>query len=500
MSRLVPAASTFTVRMYRQGHGDCFLLATLKEDSSPFYMLIDCGLWTGSEVSPRNSIVSIIEDIHEATAGALDVLLITHEHLDHVSGFKTAGENGVAGSIWDTFSIGEVWLGWTEDDADRDANSLRERFNDIVLGLASFSAKAPKLGLDADDDRVALVRELLQLHTGESRLSTLKAARGNALDAEKVPGISNKLAMQGIRKRGKVKFLSPEAPPIPLTGAMPGIKAFTLGPPRDPKLLLSLDPRSNEEFKLDDNSAFVLRSQGEGSGETINSPFSPRFGRRPEKLLKREKDFFNLRYGKPRDDDHPEAWRRIDTEWADVVENLALRLNDEVNNTSLVIAIELPHTKKVLLFTGDAQRGSWVSWANLKWSVDGKTVTSKDLLSRVVFYKVGHHGSHNATLNGRNVDAHPNLDWMARGEFADDFVAMIPANKPWAEAKRPYPWRHPLKAIEESLLTKTQGRLFRTDLAGLPSRPEGVAVSVWRDFLRRSKANSLYFEYTIEDF
>ena len=28
-------------------------------------------------------------------------------------------------------------------------------------------------------------------------------------------------------------------------------------------------------------------------------------------------------------------------------------------------------------------------------------MTTKDLLARTVLYKVGHHGSHNATLNGK---------------------------------------------------------------------------------------------------
>lgn len=50
-----------------------------------------------------------------------------------------------------------------------------------------------------------------------------------------------------------------------------------------------------------------------------------------------------------------------------------------------------------MLFPCDAQIGSWLSWQTLSWNVNGKTITGPDLLKRAEFYKVGHHGSHNAT-------------------------------------------------------------------------------------------------------
>ena len=51
-----------------------------------------------------------------------------------------------------------------------------------------------------------------------------------------------------------------------------------------------------------------------------------------------------------------------------------------------------------LLFAADAQVGNWESWQTLEWKLDdGTRVTGPDLLKRTVFYKVGHHGSGNAT-------------------------------------------------------------------------------------------------------
>jgi hypothetical protein len=67
-----------------------------------------------------------------------------------------------------------------------------------------------------------------------------------------------------------------------------------------------------------------------------------------------------------------------------------------------VLAFELGKGGKVLLFAADAQRGNWISWK------DGdQTITATDLLDRTVVYKVGHHGSHNATLNGKVTPTSP---------------------------------------------------------------------------------------------
>jgi hypothetical protein len=52
--------------------------------------------------------------------------------------------------------------------------------------------------------------------------------------------------------------------------------------------------------------------------------------------------------------------------------------------------------------------GNWLSWHKLAWNQGGKTITAQDLLGRTVFYKVGHHGSHNATLKARGLELMPN--------------------------------------------------------------------------------------------
>ena len=54
MAKLVPPENAgVVVRMYRQGHGDCFLLAFPRDGGGePVRVLIDCGRWDNSEVPP----------------------------------------------------------------------------------------------------------------------------------------------------------------------------------------------------------------------------------------------------------------------------------------------------------------------------------------------------------------------------------------------------------------------------------------------------------------
>jgi len=67
-------ASGVKVRMYRQGHGDCFLLAFPRPTGRPAYVLIDCGFKPGSN-SPFGlaDISTIVANIHGSTGGHLDL-------------------------------------------------------------------------------------------------------------------------------------------------------------------------------------------------------------------------------------------------------------------------------------------------------------------------------------------------------------------------------------------------------------------------------------------
>ncbi len=88
-------------------------------------------------------------------------------------------------------------------------------------------------------------------------------------------------------------------------------------------------------------------------------------------------------------------------------------------------------------------------------------VDAANLLSRTVVYKVGHHGSHNATLSDKG------LEIMT----GPDLIGLIPVNTDTAQKKRwsmPYP---PLRARLEEL-SDDRTYLADTGVEGLQNGEE----------------------------
>ena len=151
--------------------------------------------------------------------------------------------------------------------------------------------------------------------------------------------------------------------------------------------------------------------------------------------------------------------------------------NNVINNQSLVILFTI--NGKTLLFVGDAQ---WGNWANFLYGGKaGSTLSpsSKAILGKLDFYKVGHHGSTNATPK----DA---LDAMR-----DGCVAMC------STAVKAYPGvpRPPLiSAIEK----KTQNQLARSDQVAVGAVPkEATADALPSIFDATSTGDYGYIDYEL---
>jgi hypothetical protein len=78
---------------------------------------------------------------------------------------------------------------------------------------------------------------------------------------------------------------------------------------------------------------------------------------------------------------------RAQSEQAESLLSIARTLDSAMNNTSLILLFEIGQT--CLLFPGDAQ------WENWRYALSQPRF--QKLLKRVSIYKVGHHGSLNAT-------------------------------------------------------------------------------------------------------
>jgi beta-lactamase superfamily II metal-dependent hydrolase len=505
--RLMPPLGGATVRMYRIGHGDCFLIAFAGDTPDrPAYVLIDCGYKPGSpgKINPPAGVTSakeIAADIKNATGGHIDVAVITHEHQDHV--------NGITDKHFDGIDIGEAWFAWTEDPLDDLANDLRKKFKDKLLGLVA--ARNRLAAAPGENQRVQTIDELLAFELGgEDEQINVSAAMAlfGAAGGESM----NKKSMKIFKDKAKsgVKFLVPHERIHGIPHAKQ-VRVFPLGPPRDADLLESLDPTGSEEFHLGASSTgshFAAAACAVEANARPESPFAQRYAVAWDQAFNGNEHtaFFNGLYGQgastPPPGDSTEAvsnadWRRIDKDWLYAADQLALDMNDQTNNSSLVLAFELGKGGKVLLFAADAQRGNWISWGKKSFSDGNATISARDLLSRTVLYKVGHHGSHNATINGLATDDYANLAWMAQGDSAREFCAMITAVRKWAETQKG--WDHPLKAIKDALLKKAGGRVFQTDTdVDQMKKSDGGSAVEWDSFAKRTTGTRLFFDYRIE--
>ena len=125
--------------MYRHGLGDCLLITLPKKDGTPFYIMIDCGIVVGS---PKPSIMEdVVESIIADTNGFVDILVVTHEHYDHVSGFAIAHELFAEKPTPGKLAAGQVWFAWTEDPNDALGNRLREERKKRKEKLAALVAE-----------------------------------------------------------------------------------------------------------------------------------------------------------------------------------------------------------------------------------------------------------------------------------------------------------------------------------------------------------------------
>ncbi|MFZ4509027.1 MAG: hypothetical protein ACOYON_15165, partial [Fimbriimonas sp.] len=179
------------------------------------------------------------------------------------------------------------------------------------------------------------------------------------------------------------------------------------------------------------------------------------------------------RYFDPKD---ASAWRSLAD--ADAVAELALALDGDTNNTSLVFAIHHRKKGEYLLFPADAQVGNWLSWGDQTYEVNGEQVSIDEVLADTVLYKVGHHGSHNATLKDRG------LELMPAGRLS----AFIPLNQAIARRKR---WAMPWPSLYQALEAKAGPRIARSD-ADPSAGHEGFEPS--EDQLE-NPCRPLYFEW-----
>jgi beta-lactamase superfamily II metal-dependent hydrolase len=330
------------VRMYQVGFGDCFLLSfgyptPLADGRTERHVLIDMGS-NHPPTGRKLTFADIAHDIVQRVGTNLDVVVLSHRHKDHLAGFG----DDVAAGVLEQLQHGLIVRSWTEDPGKQDDPSVKALKNTEKIAAAVVAGGSARNGQRAE------LAALADRQAGNDKaISRLDAWAG----------------------RAAAEYLS-YGLPTRIPEFVPGIKVHVLGPPLPADAPDVIRERSwyDDQYWLAQLGPAVAAPEGAGAGEDAPATDLP---------------------------PGPIRW---------LVENLAsqhtasaMRLIHEfdnaMNNTSVILLIEAG-TKRVL-FGGDAQ---WESW---DYALSNAPQARRDeylpLLTNLDLYKVGHHGSLNAT-------------------------------------------------------------------------------------------------------
>ncbi|HYJ22205.1 MAG TPA: hypothetical protein VEW07_09305 [Solirubrobacterales bacterium] len=354
---MAPAPTQVRIRSYNVGFGDCFLLTFGYDRAKPRNVMIDFGSTKQSATGPRGEMLEIAEQIREDCGGKLQMLVATHRHADHISGFA-----GKPGEVIASLDPDLVVQPWTEDpDLDPDAKAPAGSGSDgthraraVVSRLSAMQALAeaalaavPKLEASAAVPQTVAdqVRFL-----GETNLKNAESVRN--------------LATMG-RKHVYVNF----GTKLALSKLLPGIRVDVLGPPTLEQSAAISHQASTDEDEFWHLAARQLGADGAGGAEIFPGAATTR--RAPQEA----------RWVIP----------RVDQMQGEETLAIVRSLDGALNNTSVILLFEIGESR--LVFPGDAQLENW-SYA-LHECDEAEEIRAR--LADARFYKVGHHGSLNAT-------------------------------------------------------------------------------------------------------
>ena len=355
----VKKPKSITVRAYNVGFGDCFLLSFNYGSGDQKRVLIDFGTLK-KPPGDKNTMEKVIKDIKSSCQKKgttwIDAVVISHNHRDHISGFKRNLVSDVA--------VGLLVKPWTSDPA---ASS-----SDKKIMLTPPKRFSPKLYRALKHEELRNISQFAQnVLTEAAKPGSFSASARDRLKLFAAMAISENVeenTFKGVKDREYLRYGDKSK----IEKLLPGVKVHVLGPPdvTQVKDILKKTAESSNEYWL--RTAF-WRYQAMSSLPLQNQP----------KLLFRN-------WNVAAQHESPKTrWfiRRMKSSRADEQEALLKIANDAVNNTSIILLFEVGDQK--LLFSGDAQLEDW-SYSLTKSD-------AKYLLKKVTLYKVGHHGSRNAT-------------------------------------------------------------------------------------------------------
>lgn len=372
------AQGELRVRMYRVGFGDFFLL-TVPSKKGPQHILIDCGVTKGKTgKGDIGTIKAAVRHMAAETDSTLALIIATHRHQDHIIGFSRCEE------VFKKFKVGAIWMSHWETEYDEGIVKLQADAHALAARVQQHVALRGSTDPNSD-----AVLGMLENAVGFS----VAEGPGGGTNAKSLEMLKTKMGVKPtyLHRGQKAK--------LPASLVEAGLEAEILGPPPSDALAF---------MKLEDLTKGVgqfLDAAGGAQAEAKQqAPFGAAWQARPE-----DYPLSAFREWAPRKDGvmdppqlrHAERLKAaVDAAQPELLMVAAKTLDDFLNNQSLVVLFTWKGKK--LLFAGDAQAGNWEYWlydleTPSKKGLEVLRDTSASILGGLDFYKVGHHGSTNAT-------------------------------------------------------------------------------------------------------
>lgn len=442
------------LRMYQVGFGDCLVFSfeydgALADGRSVRHILVDFG--STRRPAGWKSLNTTAKQIKDDTGGEIDVVVVSHRHKDHLSGF---GDPAFVKLFMADDYPKLVVRSWTERPG---------LPTDATAGPALVAANSFGLGPKS----LALLRQLRSAQLFANDLAgKLKGASSRSLAAEVEQiaddQLNNTEAVNQLNTwaEDNGRYLS-YGMPSGIEGVVPGITVRVMGPPtvdqhpavthqrsRDPnefwmiyQVLVDglpsielIDEAASDGSEAVPDTAESIATAAAGSGASAPRQVEPRTSAPP--------------VGEP----GPTRWLtdRMGRQNLNAFLRVVNLLDDVLNNTSVILLIDVPTPEGPLrlLLPGDAQIENW-EYA-LKHAPD--KAANLELLRDVDVYKVGHHGSRNAT---------PRTLFNLWADTGRPLVGLM-STKSGVHGKTPATFV-PRQTLVAALDTRTDERLYSTE-------------------------------------